>query len=509
MKIIISFQRNNVTIEQERKIITIYPFDLAVNKISANEFESKGDLLVGTGAGEFRVMPAGSDGYVLTARSTEADGVAWEPITGGAGGEASLTNKSGGSVVAGDVVMWDDDNDEAFKTTTLEQDRRICGVSKEGIANNGTGKIAIGYSVVTVNVTGNVARGEWLITSTTAKTAKANGFIRPLGAIGMALTAYAGGGSGTVKAIILPDIYSMNADGTYYSCGGNNTAAVGQSEIIKFVGASETFSTLGATLAAGKQGMQAIYNEGVSTHGYVVMGSTSAGYVTTIEKLTYASEVISGPGNANYNNRWGGWASNGTYGYSIAGSDGTNRSEVDRFTFATDAAATSTAITGARQAPCDGAWNAGGSNGYVFGGTDGAYLNSIPKVNLTTGATSAATGTLADTLGYGFAGFISSVAAFVIGGYDGAIKNAIAKLLYSSEAVSAGSATLATAKSSGASFNYGILQVAYAAAGSTSAASSGSISTVEKYNMASDAMSAAANAYPAARAWSRAIGAFY
>lgn len=141
------------------------------------------------------------------------DGTNWVmdmPFLGA--GYIVLTNKSGGTVNAGDVVIWDKANASAFTTTTSSADRRVCGVVKSGqIANNAAGIIAVGGTIETVKVQGNVSSGQALITSTTTKRASSNGTTKQNGFIGYALTTYSGGGAGTVEAFLLPDHYMFGA----------------------------------------------------------------------------------------------------------------------------------------------------------------------------------------------------------------------------------------------------------------------------------------------------------
>lgn len=115
----------------------------------------------------------------------------------------SLTNKSGGALEQGDVVVGDGGNDNAFTTTTTANDPDILGVVMENIANDATGRVAV-MGVITVKVQGNVTRGNYLCTSTTAKRAADAGTIPAVGTFAKALTAYSGGAAGTVTAILMP-----------------------------------------------------------------------------------------------------------------------------------------------------------------------------------------------------------------------------------------------------------------------------------------------------------------
>jgi hypothetical protein len=84
-----------------------------------------------------------------------------------------LTNKSGGGVIAGDVVIIDTGNDEAFTTTTSANHTGGVGIAQETIASNGVGRVLIGGYAALVNVTASVTRGYYGATSTTVKQAAA------------------------------------------------------------------------------------------------------------------------------------------------------------------------------------------------------------------------------------------------------------------------------------------------------------------------------------------------
>jgi hypothetical protein len=111
--------------------------------------------------------------------------------------EVELTNKSGGSVSANDLVVADSSNDSAFSTTTTVNDPGVIGVAMETIANDAIGRIATS-GVVTVAVTGTITRGHYLSTSTTVKQAQGTSG-RTSNSFGIALT----GGTGTVTCLLL------------------------------------------------------------------------------------------------------------------------------------------------------------------------------------------------------------------------------------------------------------------------------------------------------------------
>ena len=115
----------------------------------------------------------------------------------------TLTNKSVGSVSAGTVVIVDAANNTAFKTTTSGDSEDVLGVVMETITTDAAGRVAT-FGVVTVLVQGNVTRGNFLSTSTTAGRAKDAGTTKTNATFAIALTGYAGGGAGTVTALLLP-----------------------------------------------------------------------------------------------------------------------------------------------------------------------------------------------------------------------------------------------------------------------------------------------------------------
>jgi len=87
-----------------------------------------------------------------------------------------LTNKSGGSVIKGDVVVIDTANDEAFTTTTTARALISVGVVLEenGIANNAAGRVVVAGYCPTMTVQATVTRGHYAETYTTVKQANGN-----------------------------------------------------------------------------------------------------------------------------------------------------------------------------------------------------------------------------------------------------------------------------------------------------------------------------------------------
>jgi hypothetical protein len=99
-----------------------------------------------------------------------------------------LTNKSGGSVALGDVVViGDGTNDNCFTTTTTASfNARHIGIAQETIANAAVGRVLTnGYAAI-VNTNASVARDTFLFTHTVAKEATGSA-TRAAGAFGQVL----------------------------------------------------------------------------------------------------------------------------------------------------------------------------------------------------------------------------------------------------------------------------------------------------------------------------------
>lgn len=110
-----------------------------------------------------------------------------------------LTNRSGGAVVAGDVVVLDTANDSAFTTTATEGSASVLGVAQESIASLATGKVQV-LGIASVNTNAATARGNRLATSTTAKQARPSAAASS-GDFAVALVAT--GAAGLVTALLL------------------------------------------------------------------------------------------------------------------------------------------------------------------------------------------------------------------------------------------------------------------------------------------------------------------
>lgn len=186
----------------DRKVTTveIANFQIAANAIQKSDLTTKGDIITRTATDVVR-KGVGSDGALLTADSTKSDGLDWKtPAAGGGGGV--FTNKSGANLGLGAVVVGDDANDKAFKTTTRINDSSVLGVLGAAISDQAAGLVLTGPQLATVLVQGNVARGDWIVTSATAGRGQSAGKNKPRFAVAMAMTAYAGGGAGSVEAVL-------------------------------------------------------------------------------------------------------------------------------------------------------------------------------------------------------------------------------------------------------------------------------------------------------------------
>lgn len=119
------------------------------------------------------------------------------------GGVSVLTNKSGGVLAVGSVVIVDTSTAKAFTTTTTSRAETVVGVVARSIADNATGLIYTrGSYVPDLLTTGVVTIGDFLVTSTTAARAASGGTTNTIGAFAIALEA-SGGGSSDVAAILL------------------------------------------------------------------------------------------------------------------------------------------------------------------------------------------------------------------------------------------------------------------------------------------------------------------
>lgn len=133
------------------------------------------------------------------------DGVMSDILYAARRSEVPLTNKSGGAASAGDVYVVDSANDSAMTTTSLISHIGPVGIARESISNNAVGRFAF-IGSVSVKVTGAVARGDFLETSTVAGSAQSvGGTAKTAAAFARAMTASSGG---YCTAMLLPSANS-------------------------------------------------------------------------------------------------------------------------------------------------------------------------------------------------------------------------------------------------------------------------------------------------------------
>lgn len=113
-----------------------------------------------------------------------------------------LTNKSGGALAAGDVVVIDTGNNEAVTTSTAGGVTGTIGIAQEAIASNAAGRILTAGYAALVNVNASVTRGNFGKTHTVAKQATDAGGSRAAGAFCQFLT---GGTTPTAHVFGLAD----------------------------------------------------------------------------------------------------------------------------------------------------------------------------------------------------------------------------------------------------------------------------------------------------------------
>jgi len=114
-------------------------------------------------------------------------------------GTSKLYNRSGATVDKYDVVVVDSSNANSFTTTTSERAGGVAGVVwATTIANTKQGRLAL-FGTSSVTCIGSVALGDYLVTSTTAGSAKSGGTTDLSGAFAIATEA----GTNTVIDCIL------------------------------------------------------------------------------------------------------------------------------------------------------------------------------------------------------------------------------------------------------------------------------------------------------------------
>lgn len=439
-----------------------------------------------------------ADDLVWTSKLDEPLKGSWQ-AKGGGGGDIDLTNKSGGNLTSGTVVIWDDDNDSAFTTTSTKRDRRVAGVLSEDISNNATGKVAVAGKIVTTKVTGAVSRGMFLIASATTGYAEADGYARPLGALGIALSENASG-TGTVSMFVTVDHYLGASAGKGYILGGSNGSAVATAQILTI--ASETVALSASTnLGAVRSSPSGV---GTTDKGFTFGGTTSdyTAAVRTAYKTPFSTDVTAAVTSANLTDDSAGGAD---VEAPLAGYHAGGMNTFGGYLTTAWKTPWSTETTAAQASANLGAGRV--AHGSIYSETNGYYAggyNSTPAVQVTayrlvisTETTAALSSANLSAAREGLATVMNTTQGYWSGGTTGSVSTTTDKMPFSTETTAAvGGAALSAArkKSAGASSTSG-----YVLGGSTVGTidqftPSTPVATTDKLNFSSDTMAAASGA---------------
>jgi hypothetical protein len=196
-------------------------------------------------------------------------------------GLVTLTNKSGSGQSASVVVIIDTTNDSAFTTVSVSGSTKPVGVVFDATINNNSSGNVQYRGIITVNVQGNVTRGDYLRTSsTTGRAEDAGGLATVNGVFGIALTGYAGGGGGTVSAFLFGTTYSTAIVSVTPSLDGTRNLKVVPTNVTQ-----GTFANAGNTYAAVTSGFYNLF-DGTQNDGFVIS-------CTNVNQCTSFNAVIS------------------------------------------------------------------------------------------------------------------------------------------------------------------------------------------------------------------------
>lgn len=246
----------------------------------------------------------------------------------------NLTNKTGGALVAGDVVRVDPSNDSSVTLGDSAGALFTFVVATQAVADNAIGAFAR-EGIVTVNVAGTVTRGHYLKKSGTTLVLEDTGTAQgasqspPAGSIGVALT----GGTGSVVAMIFG-----NAPVTLASAGSSFTITSASQDVTT---AETTTSTSYTDLATS--GPAITLSPGASTDQILAVGAGGSDVVTSASNQ-YASVAIAGAAAADANAHVHGEAGDG------------GRGQASRITRATSVANGSTHTMKYRTSAGTGGW---------------------------------------------------------------------------------------------------------------------------------------------------------
>ncbi len=356
-------------------VLEIADFDTGVGCVPLSVVEAKGDLIVGTAAGQVVRFAAGSAGQSVIYDPTTTSGLGYG--SAGQAANATMTNKSGGAANAGDVLIFSSEYDSAFISTTIESDLRVCGVAGEYIDDDGEGAVnSVPGIICAVNCdSGAVSRGDWLISSSTEFKAKSGGILKPSGAFAIALSAKDAGAAGQVQAMMVQG-FTRGVSGTSGWAVGGNAGSGGVTNSEKFTIAAGTWATIaGAALPTGTYGAGGIGRD--TTAGYS-LGGYQSGYVATAYKLTYTIDTTAACATANLSLAraypTAGGLNGQLKGYVGGGTDVTVRQTSEVLTFATEITAAISNLPSARYFTVG---VSDGVHGYVLGGFDGAAHTGI------------------------------------------------------------------------------------------------------------------------------------
>jgi hypothetical protein len=245
---------------------------------------AQGDLVQGGSGAIPERLAVGATGQFLTVAAGKA---AWATLG------ITLTNKTGGSLVAGDVVAFDTANDSAVALGDTVGSFKPFVVALASINNNASGLFSLPDTVVSgVAAQGSIARGEYVRKSATSKKVEGTGVlyantqIPPSDSLGWALTA-AAAGVVTVSFHGRPPALAAYGQCRLTKSGANLQLAAYNGTWLTFPnGVHANVATV--TLGTGGLGASTLY--------YIYAVQT-AGVVTSIEASTtsYLVDAATGP----------------------------------------------------------------------------------------------------------------------------------------------------------------------------------------------------------------------